>query len=80
MIPAMPVEPEPIATLPEAPATLRDDERRESCDHGRIPSCTIHERPIVRRPAESYCGTGPLNRKAALTDQVRDDLPPFSGP
>ena len=47
----MPVEPEPIATLPEAPATLGRDERRERRDHRRIPPGPIHERPVVRRPA-----------------------------
>ena len=65
MIPAMPIEPEPIATFPEAPATLGRDERRQRRDHRRIPSCPVHEGPIVRRPAESHRATGPLNRKAA---------------
>ena len=33
LIPGMPIEPEPIATLPEAPATLRGHERGERRDH-----------------------------------------------
>ncbi len=80
MIPAMPVEPKPIATLPEAPSTLGRHERGQSRDHQRIPSGAIHEGPIVRRPSESHRAAGPLNRKAVHRDQVRDDLPPFSRP
>ena len=80
MIPALPVEPESITTFPKAPATLGRDERRQCRNHRRIAPGPVHERPVVRGPAQSHRRTGPLNRKAALRDQMRDDLPPLSGP
>ena len=76
----MAIEPEPITTLPEAPATLRRDKRREGRDHRRIPSRPVYERPIIRRSSQSHRPTGPLNWKAALRNQVRDDLPALRGP
>ncbi len=80
VIPGMPIELESITTLPEPPATLGGDERGQRRDHRGIPPGPIHERPIVGRPSESHCATGPLNRKAAHGHQVRGDLPPFSRP
>jgi hypothetical protein len=80
VIPAMPVEPKSVTTLPEAPATPRGHEGREGGNHRRIAPDPVHEGPVVRRPAHSYCGTGPLNRKAIHRDQVRDDLPTLGGP
>jgi len=62
------------------PATLGRDERRQRRNHRRIAPGPVHERPIVCRPAEAHRSTGPLNRKASLTDQVSNDLPPFSRP
>ena len=80
MVPGMPIEPQPIATFPKAPTTLGGHERRERRNHRRIAPAPVHERPIVCLPAEAHRGTGPLNRKAALTAQVSNDLPPFSKP
>jgi hypothetical protein len=80
VIPAMSVEPESVTTLPEAPATLRGHEGREGGNHRRIAPGPVHEGPVVRRPAHSYCGTGPLSRKAALKNHVGHDLPPLGGP
>ena len=65
VIPRMPIEPKPIATLPEAPATLRRHQRGERRDHRRIASGPVHEGPIVRGPSQPHRLTGPLNRKAA---------------
>jgi hypothetical protein len=62
----MPVEPESIATFPEAPATFRRHQRREGGDHRRIPPSPVDEGPIVRGPSQSHCATGPLNREATL--------------
>lgn len=42
-IPEMRIEPQSLATFPEAPATLGHHERDEGGDHGRIPSRPIHE-------------------------------------
>ncbi len=76
----MPIETEPITTLPEAPATLRRHQSREGRDDRGIPSGPIYEGTIVCRPSQRDCATGPLNWKAALRDQVGDDLPAFSRP
>ena len=80
MIPGMPIEPEPITTFPEAPATLGRHERGQGRDHRRIPSRPVYERSVVRGSTESHRSTGPLNRKAIDRHQVSDDLPPFSRP
>lgn len=79
-IPRMAIEPEPITTLPEAPATLGRHECRERCDHRRIALGLVYERPVVRGPAHPHRATGPLHRKAVYRHQVRDDFPPFSRP
>jgi len=79
-IPRMPIQPESIRTLPEAPATLRGYERREGSDYWRIPSGPVHEGPVVRGPPQSHSSTGPLNRKVALTDQMGHHFPPLSRP
>jgi|CXWL01.1.fsa_nt_gi hypothetical protein len=79
MIPGMPIEPQSIATRPEAPATLGRHERGAGDNHRRIPSSPIHEGPVVRRLAESYRSAGSLNQETIHRDKMDDDLPPLSG-
>jgi hypothetical protein len=76
----VPIEPESITALPEAPATFCRPQGREGGDDRGIASSPIYEGPVVRGPSHPDCPTGLLNRKAALRDQVRHDLPPLSRP
>jgi len=76
----VPIQPEPIATLPEAPAAFGGHEGGERRDHRRIPPRPLHARPIVRRPTQAHGAAGLLNWKAIHGHEVRDDLPPFRRP
>jgi hypothetical protein len=80
MVPPMARIPQPIHLFPEPPAGFRGTQRGQRLNHRRIAACPVHQRSIVRGPAESHCLTGPLNRKATLSDQVGHDLPPLNRP
>ncbi len=80
MIPRMAIEPESIATFPEAPPTLGRHECGEGGDHGRVPSRPIDQWPVVGGPPQSHRSAGPLNRQATHGHQMGGDLPAVSGP
>ena len=75
----MPVEPEPITTLPESPATLGCDQGCERRNDWGVAPCPIDPWSVVRRSPKSNCATGPLNRETIHRDEMGDDLPPLSG-
>lgn len=62
------------------PTGFRGTQRGQRLNHRRIAACPVHQGALVRGPAESPCLTGPLNRTAALRDQVGHDLPPLNRP
>jgi len=70
----MPIEPQPITALPEAQAILGRHERGEGGDHGRIPSNSIHEGPVVRRSPKPDRAAGPINQKVTHRHQMVADL------
>jgi hypothetical protein len=80
MIPGMPIEPESIATLPEAPPTLGRHECGERRNHRGISLGPFPDGPVVCRAAKPDEAAGPLNRKTVHRHEMRDDLPSFSRP
>jgi len=56
MIPRMAIEPQSLATFPEAPPTLGRHECGEGCDHGRVPRAGQHDRTRFRRERPRRAG------------------------
>ncbi len=80
VIPPVAGIPQPIHVLPEPPAGLRLTQGLECRNDCGIALSLIDHRSIVRSPTQSDALAGPLNRKAALCDQVGHDLPPLNRP
>ena len=62
VIPRVPVEPQAIEALPEAPAAVIRDDRGQCRDHGRILAHPSDRRPVVRRPREPHHLAGTSDR------------------
>ena len=69
---------QPIHIFPEAPARVHRAQRGQCVNDRAIALDPIDHRPVVRGPIEPGCLTGPLNRKATLTDHVGHHLPSLS--
>jgi hypothetical protein len=76
----MPRVSQPIHIFPEPPAGFRGTQYGQRLNHRRITLSPIDYRPIVRGSPKPDRLTGPLNGKAALSNQVGYDLPSLSGP
>ena len=80
MIPALLIHAQPVHVFPEPPAGFRRYQSGQRLNNWSIALGSIDHWPIVRGPTQSDGLAGPLNRKAALHDQVGHNLPPLSRP
>src|SRR3954452_10239280 len=74
VVPPVPLQPEPIETLPEAPAAVHGDDRHQGSDHCRVGTRARPRRPVVRRPRQPHHATGAADGELMLLHQHLEHL------